>query len=121
MRRDSVAWGEAAACVFDAWPRVQLIAALGSDSAHIIPSAYHPAPVQWEIPIFIVRALQHQAAAMRENDPRVNAEAAVARLTSSSLDDYIADVLFNEIQPATVVELSHDPAFAQAYHYPFID
>jgi len=37
---------------------------------------------------------------------------------SPSVDDYVADILFNEIQPATVAALAHDAAFVQAYHYP---
>lgn len=117
---DSIEWGEAAGYLFDAWPRTQIIDALGTDHARLIPPAYHPTRVQWQIPLFILRAIEHQAALMRENDPRVNA-AAGGRFTSTSAEDYITDILFNEIQPATVEALGHDPAFLQAYYYPPLD
>jgi hypothetical protein len=46
-RFDSVEWGEAARYLFDAWPRAQIIDALGPDLAGLIPAAFHPARVQW--------------------------------------------------------------------------
>ena len=60
----------------------------------------------WSIPIFIVRAIEHQAAA-----------ACHAR----GVDDYVADVLFSEIQPATVEAFRQDTAFLRAFHYPIFD
>lgn len=120
LRFDSIEWGEAASYLFDAWPRTQIIDALGPDLARIIPPAFHPTRVQWQIPLFITRAIEHQAALMREDDPRVNA-AAGGRFTSPSVEDYIADILFNEIQPATVATLARDAAFLQAYDYPPLD
>ena len=118
---DSVGWGEAAAYLFDAWPRAQIIEALGPDLAQSIPPAFRPARVGWDIPAFIIRALQHQAALMRASDPRVSPAAMSARFISPSVDDYIADILYNEIQPGTVVALADDSAFVQAYHYPPLD
>ena len=115
---DSVAWGEAAASLFDAWPRAEVIAALGSGLADAVPAAFRPEPVRLGIPLFILRAMEHQTALLRECDPRVNAAAADGRFTSPSVDDYIADILFNEIRPGTVADLSHDASFARAYHYP---
>ncbi|MEO8382689.1 MAG: hypothetical protein ABI779_23730, partial [Acidobacteriota bacterium] len=55
LRFDSMEWGEAAAYFFDAWPRAQIIDTLGPDLASRIPSAFHPARVQWQIPLFILR------------------------------------------------------------------
>jgi hypothetical protein len=46
--------------------------------------------------------MQHQAALAWENDPRLNAAAVDGRFTARAVDDHIADILFNEIVPATV-------------------
>ncbi|MEO8383273.1 MAG: hypothetical protein ABI779_26690 [Acidobacteriota bacterium] len=118
---DSVEWGEAAGYLFDAWPRAQIIDTLGPGLALLVPSAFHPARVQWQIPLFILRAMEHQAALMRHNDPRVNAAAIDGHFRSPALEDYIADILFTEIQPSTVADLAADPAFFDAYHYPPLD
>ncbi len=32
--------------------------------------------------------------------------------------NYVADLLFNEIQPETLVAFGGDPAFLAAYHFP---
>jgi hypothetical protein len=118
---DSVEWGEAAGYLFDAWPRAQIIAALGPGLAPLVPAEFHPAPVTWRIPLFILRAMKHQAALMRENDPRVNPAATGAHFISPAVEDYIADILFTEIQPSTVEDLAIDSAFLKAYHYPPLD
>ena len=118
VRSDSVAWGEAATYLFDAWPRARIIEALGPELARLVPPAFHPAPVQWQIPIFILRAIHHQAALGWENDPRVSAAAVDGRFTPHAVDDYISDILFNEIEPATVDALGQDPEWVRAYHYP---
>jgi hypothetical protein len=118
LRFDSLAWGEAAGYLFDAWPRARIIAALGPDATRLIPAAFHPTRVRWRIPIFILRAMRHQAALMREHDPRVNAGATAPHFLSPAVEDYIADILFTEIQPSTVAHLETDRAFFAAYHYP---
>jgi len=46
LRAEAVDWGEAAACLFDAWPRARILAALGPELARRIPAAFHPIPVQ---------------------------------------------------------------------------
>jgi hypothetical protein len=121
LRGDSTEWGEAAGYLFDAWPRAQILETLGPDRARVVPAAFHPAAVRWTIPPFIIRAIEHQAALMRAHDPRVNPDAPHARFASSSVDDYVADILFNEIQSATVTALADDGAFLQAYRYPPLD
>lgn len=117
LRFDSVEWAEAAAYLFDAWPRAQLLHGLGPELAHVVPAAFHPSRVDWGIPIFIVQAMEHQAALMHANDPRVNGTTG-NRFTSPAVDDYVADILYSEIDPSTVTALANDPAFIQAFHYP---
>jgi hypothetical protein len=105
LRRDSVEWGEAAGYLFEAWPRARILDALGPDLARSIPPAFRQARVCWRIPIFVLRAIRHQA----------------ALLHAPSLEDYVADILFNEIQPSTVAALADDGAFLEAYRYPPVD
>lgn len=104
-RRDAstLTWAEAAGYLFDAWPLAQLLEALGPEHAHRVPRDFHPTRVAWSIPIFIVRAMEHQAA---------------AEWTARGLHDYVADLLFNQIQPETLVAFRGDPAFLAAWHFP---
>jgi hypothetical protein len=95
----SVGWNDAAMYLFDAWPRTRIINALGAELAAGIPALWHPAPVTWQIPPFIVTALERQAG-------------------SGSIDDYVADTLYCEIHEDTVATLAADRAFAEAYAYP---
>ena len=99
-----IPWTEAASYVFDAWPRAQLMDALGPDAASIFPRDFHLARVDWRIPIFILRAMEHQAAA-----------------SARGVADYVADLLYNEIQPATLGAFRDDSEFLRAFHYPVID
>lgn len=106
---DSAEWTDAATYLFDIWPRRRVIDALdaGDDSAlERIPPGFRPVPVPWQIPPFIVQALEHQAG---RDHP------------APAVDDYVADILYGEIQPETVAALAHDPAFLDAYRFPFID
>jgi hypothetical protein len=99
-RSNTLPWAEAAGYLFDAWPRARLLETLGPAHARRVPEQFHPTRVPWSVPLFIVRAMEHQA------DAR-------------GVDDYVADLLFNEIQPQTVIAFRDDPAFLAAYHYPF--
>src|SRR5687767_8722624 len=42
LQSDSIEWVEAAAYLFDAWPRAQIIDTLPRDLARRIPTAFHP-------------------------------------------------------------------------------
>ena len=100
-------WTDAATYLLDVWPRRRVIDALGDEiaAAHI-PPGFRPVPVLWHIPPFIVRAMEHQAGRAHP---------------APAVDDYVADILYGEIQPETVAALAHDPAFLAAYRFPFID
>jgi hypothetical protein len=120
-RFDTLPWAEAAAYVFDAWPRAELLDALGPDHASGVPAGFHPTRVSWSIPIFIVRAMEYQAAAERRRDPRVLTSIAPNHTATRGVHDYVADLLFNEIQPETLVAFDGDPAFLAAYNFPSRD
>jgi hypothetical protein len=118
---DTLPWAEAAAWLFDAWPRAQILDALGPEHASRVPPAFHPTRVSWSIPIFIVRAMEHQAAAEWRRDPRVLTSITPNHTAARAVDDYVADLLFNEIQPETLIAFESDPAFLAAYHFPSRD
>lgn len=115
---DTLPWAEAAGYLFDAWPRAQLLETLGPEHAHRVPRDFHPTRVMWSIPIFIVRAMEHQAAAEWRRDPRVQRSITPNHTAARGVHDYVTDLLFNQIQPETLVAFRDDPAFLAAYHYP---
>lgn len=120
-RSDTLPWAEAAAYLFDAWPRAQLLDALGPEHADRVPQDFHPTRVTWSIPIFIVRAMEHQAAADWRRDPRVQRSISPNHTAARGINDYIADVLFADIRPETLIVFRGDPAFLAAYNYPSRD
>jgi hypothetical protein len=117
-RGDSLTWGEAAAYLFDAWPRAQLLDTLGPEHARNIPLQFHPTRVIWSIPIFIVRAMEHQAAAEWRRDPRLQRSISPNHTAARGVHDYVADLLFNAIEPQTIDAFRDDPAFLAAHNYP---
>lgn len=120
-RSDTLTWEEAAAYLFDAWPRAQLLDALGPEHARRVPPDFRPTRVTWSIPIFIVRAMEHQAAAAWRRDPRVLTSITPNHTAARGVDDFVADLLFNEIRPETLVAFRGDPAFLAAYNFPSRD
>lgn len=114
----AVSWSEAAAHLFDAWPRTHIFEGLGADYAHLIPAHCHPTRVHWSLPIFLVRAMEHQASAEWRRDPRVLSSISPGHTSARGVDDYVADLLFNEIQPETLHAFREDESFLAAYHYP---
>lgn len=123
-RRDTgrLPWADAAGYLFDAWPLAQLLETLGPEHAHRVPRDFHPTRVTWSIPVFIVRAMEHQAAAEWRSDPRVQSgSVSPDHSAARGVHDYVTDLLFNQIQPETLVAFRGDPAFLAAYHFPSFD
>lgn len=114
---ETLPWSEAAAYLFDAWPRGQLLEALGPGALRV-PAAFHPTRVAWLIPVFIVRAMEHQAAEAWRRDPRVLGSVTPNHTTARGVHDYVTDLLFSEIAPETLLAFADDPAFLAAYRYP---
>jgi hypothetical protein len=120
-RRRSLVWYEAAAYLFDAWPRARILDALGPGFADVIPSEFQLTRVQWSLPIFLVRALDHQAAREWQDDPRLRRALLPNHTHARGIDDYVADLLYAEIRPETLAAFSRDTAFLRAFHYPVLD
>ncbi len=116
-----IPWTEAAAYLLDAWPRAQILDALGSDAARILPADFQLTRVNWPIPIFILRAVEHQAAAAWRNDPRVRGSLIVNPTYARGVADYVSDLLYNDIQPSTLGAFRGDSSFLRAFHYPVVD
>jgi hypothetical protein len=116
----SLPWTEAAGYLLDAWPRADILDALGAEASHLIPSEFQLVSVNWSLPMFLVRAIEHQATAVWAN-PRLPGSAATGGQQSRHVQDYVADLLYNEIQPDTIRALGDDGAFVAAYRYPAVD
>jgi hypothetical protein len=102
----SVPWSEAAAYLFDAWPRARILDALGPDCAEIIPPDFRLTRVDWSLPIFLVRALDHQAGRVSH---------------ARGIDDYVAELLYSAIEPETLEAFRDDREFLRAFHFPVLD
>jgi hypothetical protein len=105
---DGIPWSEAAALLFDTWPRAAILDSLGPQAGRVIPAQFRPALVCWRVPRFVLRAMEHQAARACSAHPR-------------PIDDYIADVLSAAIEPETLAAFRHDASFVRAFHYPILD
>jgi len=103
-----IAWADVAFWLLQAWPRAQLLGILGKQ-ASLIPPDLHLTEVRWRLPLYVVRALELQAALQRTSSLDVR---------STDIADYVADELHLLIEPETVETLQHDPAFRAAYDYP---
>ena len=115
---ETLPWPEAAAWLFDAWPRALLLDTLGPSHARRVPRQFHPTRVNWSIPIFIVRAMEHQAAVEWRRDPRLQRSVSPNHTAGRGIDDYVTDLLFNAIEPRTVAVFRDDAAFLDAYQFP---
>jgi hypothetical protein len=118
---DRVAWREADALLFDAWPRTGIIDALGPELGGLIPAELRLIPVRWDLPIFVLRAMEYQAARAWYGDPRGRLGLVPAALHARGIDDYIADLLHAAIEPATLAAFGDDASFLRAFHYPMLD
>lgn len=117
----TILWTEAAGYLLDAWPRADILDALGAEASALLPSQFQLVSVTWSLPIFLVRAIEHQAMTIWTSTARLPGRSVTGGPSSRHVQDYVSDVLFNEIQPETVRALEHDSGFAAAYRYPAID
>jgi hypothetical protein len=115
----SISWREAADYLLDCWPRAAILDALDeSDFSDVIPAQFRLTRVAWSLPVFIVRAMEHQAAREWRSDPRIRDSVVPSHVYARRLDDYIADLLYAEIEPATLAAFRDDSSFLRAFYYP---
>jgi hypothetical protein len=102
-----IAWNEVAYWLLRRSPRAWLLESLGAHAA-LIPAELHLTEVKWRLPVYVVRAIERQAAVERRGrtDRHVTAE------------DYVADALDLAIDDDTVATFRDDAAFRDAYDYP---
>lgn len=117
--KKTVPWHEAAAYLFDAWSRERILEALGEEeAARVIPAEFRLVRVEWQLPLFLVRALLHQAAQEGAPDHRLRRRLPPDPVYARGVDDYVADLLYMEIRPETLEHFGGDAAFMAAYLYP---
>lgn len=117
----TLSWSEAAAYLFDAWPRARVLDALGPAASETIPPEFHLTRVDWSLPVFLVRALEHQAARDRQHDPRLGRAVPVNPAHGRWIDDYVADVLYADVREETLTAFRNDREFLRAFHFPMIE
>lgn len=105
---DRVAWEDVTFWLLSVWPRAWLLETLGP-AAQLLPDGLHLTRIPWELPRYIVRAMERQASL------RCTPEDVEHKIT---VQDYVARVLHLAIEPDTAEALADDPVFADAYDYP---
>ena len=103
-------WEEVAFELFSAWPRALVLDTLG-DAVDVIPQNLHLTRPAWDIPIYLVRA-------MEERPPRsgTTMRAAAGRSVAASMPR--RGPLHQAINPDAIAALCRDDAFVAAYDYP---
>jgi len=105
---DRIAWEEMAFRLLQAWPRAWLLETL-SVYSRFIPSELHLTEVKWRLPLYIVRALERQAALERRRR---------SDMQNTTVDDCVADALHLAIDDETLATFREDGAFLEAFDYP---
>jgi hypothetical protein len=103
-----IAWSGAAFWLLQVWPRAALLRVLGKHSG-LIPRGLHLIEVRWRLPLYLVRAVEQQAALRRAHCDEIRNE---------TVEDYVACALDLLIDDETVAALNADPTFREAYDYP---
>ena len=103
--KNRVQWRDAARWLLEAWPLATLVNLLDED-AGLLPRGLHPVPLVLTAPAYVLHALRVQwqfGAAMHGLPHR------------AAFADYVADLLRDAVEPATVEMLRHDAEFMRAY------
>ena len=105
---DLVAWSEVAFRLLRVWPRAELLRQLG-DATALLPRGLHLTPVRWNLPMYLVRAMEVQAVLQRADRDDVHSVAA---------EEYVAEALDLLVDDETVAFFGKDAEFLSAYEYP---
>jgi hypothetical protein len=103
-----VAWAEVAFWLLQVWPRAALLRELG-DGAILIPRGLHLTPVPWELPVYLVRAMEAQAIVQRELHDDLH---------GFDVQEHVARTLDMMVDGTTLELFRNDPDFIAAYEYP---
>ena len=109
---DRMPWEDVAFELFSAWPRALVLDTLG-DAVDVVPKNLHLTRPAWDIPIYLVRAMEAQARALRDTTMQRRRGSPVR-----GVDDHVADLLHQAINPDAITALRCDDAFVAAYEYP---
>jgi hypothetical protein len=108
---ERVAWTEVAFWLVNAWPRAWLLETLG-EAAVLLPRELHLTRVGWELPMYIVRAMQRQAILKRSDRDDVH---------GTDVQEHIAELLHLAIDQETADTFRGDRSFFDAFGYPNSD
>jgi hypothetical protein len=76
----------------------------------LLPRELHLTPVAWELPIYLVRAMERQAILERRDRDDVH---------GTDVEDYVSEILHLYINKPTVDSFRGDRSFFDAYDYPY--
>jgi hypothetical protein len=111
LPEERVPWVEVAFRLVNAWPRRWLLETLG-EAAVLLPRGLHLSPVGWELPAYIMRAMERQAVLERRDRFDVH---------GTDVEDYVSDLLHLCIEKPTVDSFRGDRSFFDAFDYPNVD
>jgi hypothetical protein len=105
---ERVAWAEVAFWLVNAWPRAWLLETLG-EAAALLPRELHLTRVGWELPTYIVRAMERQAVLQRGERDDVH---------GTEVEEHVAEILHLAIDEETSDTFRGDRSFFDAFDYP---
>jgi hypothetical protein len=111
LSEDRVAWSEVAFWLINAWPRAWLLETLG-EAAALLPRELHLTRVGWELPTYIVRAMERQTILNRPEREDVH---------GTDVQDHVAELLHLAIDEETSATFRGDRGFFDAFDYPNSD
>jgi len=111
LPEERVAWAEVAFWLINAWPRAWLLDSLG-EAAALLPRELHLTRVGWELPTYIVRAMERQAILKRRDREDVH---------GTDVQEHVAELLHLAIDEETSATFRGDRGFFDAFDYPKSD
>ncbi len=108
LSEERVAWAEVAFWLVNAWPRAWLLDTLG-EAAMLLPRELHLTRVGWELPTYIVRAMERQAVLQRREREDVH---------GTDVEEHVAEILHLAIDEETSDTFRGDRSFFDAFDYP---
>jgi len=108
LSEERVAWAEVAFWLINAWPRAWLLETLG-EAAALLPRELHLTRVGWELPTYLVRAMERQAILKRRDREDVH---------GTDVQEHVAELLHLAIDEETSATFRGDHGFFEAFDYP---